>query len=505
MGEIKVTFLMMAYNTEKYIEKAIKSVLRQTEKNVVLCIRNNGSTDSTGDIIKKLAEEDSRIFYIENEINGVTKEGYKPFVKEWWPIKEELLGEYISIIDSDDYIENNFVEELYSVGKEKDADIVVGGNYFINENGQAIGKRTPPGIDINGLRNNPDEFPRIYNCFRTWWGKLFKTEFFLDNYEYAWNPVRPLWWNLDTLIMINYLLKVKKLVCIDKPYYYFLQRSDSTYSTRPMDAGRLLEAYALYNKDIECINSLSIYTEKNKEFIDRIHLAYLFESLEVYKHKEVPISERITWIEEILNDDIVRAYNHRLFLELYKGIEPFVADIIGDSKGDLSIYKSFFVRLKCFKDLYEADKSNVILFGMLFGCLCDSNNRYHFGDALKYLSFENLTSGVKFSLSFHNEVWRWWYYHPKDFIKTVVEEDYNEEFRAVKEQFISAFQEQDYEKACDLLEAASALCPIDRDIMYYRIQLCIMVDELELASILIATAYNLWHEDKDFNDLYNKI
>lgn len=505
MEKIKVTFLMMAYNTENYIEKAIKSVLAQTEKNIVLCIRNNGSTDSTGDIIKKLAEEDSRIYYVENEINGVTQEGYVPFVKEWWPIKEELLGEYVSIIDSDDYIENNFVEELYKAGKENNADIIVGGNYFINENGQIISKRIPPKIDFDGLRGNPNEFSKVYNCFRTWWGKLFKTEFFLDNYVDAWEPVVPLWWNLDTLIMINYLLKAKTLLCIEKPYYYFLDRSNSTYSTREMDAGRLLEAYALYNKNIECINKLSIYTDRNKEFIDRLHLAYLIESLEVYKNKEVSVSERITWIEEILNDDIVKTYNHGLFLDLYRGVEPFIANIILESKGDLSIYKSFIVRLKYFKDLYEINKNSVVLFPILFGCLCDRNNRHHFGDIFRHLSFGKLTTGEQFSLSFHNEIHKWWYYHPKDFVKTVVEKDYNKEVKTIKEQLINAFNVQDYEKACDLLEVVSGLCPIDREVMYYRIQLCIMIDELELANILIATAHNIWGEDKEFNNLYNRI
>lgn len=505
MKKIKVTFLMMAYNTEKYIEKAIRSILEQTEKDIALCIRNNGSTDSTGDIIRKLAKEDSRIYYVENKVNGLTEEGIIPFYKGWWPLKEELLGEYISIVDSDDYIENNFVEELYNAGKKVDADIVVAGNYFINENGQTLGTRMPPKVDINGLRSNPHNFPKLYNCFRTWWGKLFRTEFFLGNYEYAWEPVRPLWWNLDTIVMINYLLKAKNLICVDKPYYYFLDRSNSTYNMRPMDAGRLLEAYTLYNKDMECIKYLSINTLENEEFIEKIHLYYIIESLSVYRYKEICVKERIKWLKEFINDDIVRTYNQKLFLDIFANLEPFITDIIKDSKDDLSIYKSFIVRLKYFKDLYNVDKSNVLLLPILFGCLCDENNRHHFGDVFEQLNYEGLTTGEKFSLSFHSEIHKWWYFHPNDFIKTVLEKDNNEEFRIVKEQFIDAFHSEDYERACDLLELASSLCPIDRDIIYYRIQLCIMIQELDLASVLIATAHNLWKEDPEFYYLYNEL
>ena len=52
MKRVKVTFFMIAYNEEKFIKRAIESVQNQTEKDIELYIRNNGSTDNTGDIVK---------------------------------------------------------------------------------------------------------------------------------------------------------------------------------------------------------------------------------------------------------------------------------------------------------------------------------------------------------------------------------------------------------------------------------------------------------------------
>lgn len=52
--DTKVTFLMMAYNSEQYIEKAVNSILNQSEKSVNIIIRNNGSTDKTGEILDAL-------------------------------------------------------------------------------------------------------------------------------------------------------------------------------------------------------------------------------------------------------------------------------------------------------------------------------------------------------------------------------------------------------------------------------------------------------------------
>ena len=69
MDKPKVTFLMLAYNKENEVERAIKSVLGQTEQNVALFIRDNGSTDRTRDICREYAEKDARVRLVRNEVN----------------------------------------------------------------------------------------------------------------------------------------------------------------------------------------------------------------------------------------------------------------------------------------------------------------------------------------------------------------------------------------------------------------------------------------------------
>ena len=119
----KVTFIMMAYNTENYIEQAVRSVLNQTEKDVNLIVRNNGSTDRTGEILDRLASEDNRVYVMHNKTNGITDTGVGVFQPGWWFDREEYLGEYISVLDSDDYIASDFTEKLYNKAVAVDADM----------------------------------------------------------------------------------------------------------------------------------------------------------------------------------------------------------------------------------------------------------------------------------------------------------------------------------------------------------------------------------------------
>ena len=126
---------MLAYNKENEVERAIKSVLGQTEQNVALFIRDNGSTDRTRDICREYAERDARVRLVRNEVN-CRKDGGGSFndgcvTRYWTPLPDDIVGEYVSIIDSDDYLEPDFVEKLYAVANTIKAEIAVSGSSFL--------------------------------------------------------------------------------------------------------------------------------------------------------------------------------------------------------------------------------------------------------------------------------------------------------------------------------------------------------------------------------------
>ncbi|MBO4480233.1 MAG: glycosyltransferase family 2 protein [Alphaproteobacteria bacterium] len=112
----KVSVLVPCYNSERYIDECITSIINQSLKDIeVICI-NDGSTDNTLDIIKKYADLDSRVLVIDKP-----NEGYGKTMNRGLNIAS---GEYIAIVECDDWIEKNALELLYTTAKQNDADMV---------------------------------------------------------------------------------------------------------------------------------------------------------------------------------------------------------------------------------------------------------------------------------------------------------------------------------------------------------------------------------------------
>ena len=100
-----VSVLICVYNTEKYIEEAIRAVLNQTYSNLEVIIVNDGSTDSTLDILTNLALQDSRIKIINNKNN-------KGFINSLNIGIQHINSEYVARTDADDVTEQYWIEKI---------------------------------------------------------------------------------------------------------------------------------------------------------------------------------------------------------------------------------------------------------------------------------------------------------------------------------------------------------------------------------------------------------
>lgn len=121
-----VSIIMPVYNSEKYIERAIKSVIKQTYKNWELIIVNDGSTDSSKQICEKYSQNDKRIKVINKNNEGVS-------IARNCGINNSQ-GKYIMFLDSDDLYEENMIEKMYNIMIINKVDIVKA-NYKIINNG----------------------------------------------------------------------------------------------------------------------------------------------------------------------------------------------------------------------------------------------------------------------------------------------------------------------------------------------------------------------------------
>ena len=115
----KVSLVVPIYNSSKYLNKCIDSLVNQSLKDIEIILINDGSTDKSANVINEY--NDKRIKYIskKNEGNGKTrKRGIR-----------EATGKYIAFVDSDDYVERNLVELVYKIAEENNCDFVRFHNY----------------------------------------------------------------------------------------------------------------------------------------------------------------------------------------------------------------------------------------------------------------------------------------------------------------------------------------------------------------------------------------
>ncbi|AQW84939.1 glycosyltransferase, family 2 [Campylobacter pinnipediorum subsp. pinnipediorum] len=112
---IKVSFLVAAYNIEKYIKECIDSLINQTLKDIEVIVINDGSTDKTLEILESYEDKRLKIITQENQgLSSVRKNGTKL-----------AQGEYVIFIDGDDFVKDDYAEKAYNIAKEQCADMVI--------------------------------------------------------------------------------------------------------------------------------------------------------------------------------------------------------------------------------------------------------------------------------------------------------------------------------------------------------------------------------------------
>lgn len=122
----KVSVLVPIYNVEKFLQQCLESVVEQTLREIEIICINDGSTDSSAEIIREFAEKDDRIVVIDKPNSGYGDSMNQGLAR--------ARGEYIGIVESDDWIDTHAFEDLYRIAKMNDAD-VVRANYYQNYKG----------------------------------------------------------------------------------------------------------------------------------------------------------------------------------------------------------------------------------------------------------------------------------------------------------------------------------------------------------------------------------
>ncbi|MBQ1387592.1 glycosyltransferase [Candidatus Saccharibacteria bacterium] len=172
----KVSIVVPIYNVEKYLRECLDSILAQTLKDIEIIAIDDGSPDNCGKIIDEYAKKDKRLKAIHQKNSGYTTAVNKGI--------QLAKGEYIGIIESDDWIEPNMYEVLYKNAKENNTDVTKGGfwkyNSTLPKKKQNEYYKNPSKIDLRLAPKtvfNITEWPQLLAFHASIWSSIYKSSF----------------------------------------------------------------------------------------------------------------------------------------------------------------------------------------------------------------------------------------------------------------------------------------------------------------------------------------
>lgn len=220
--EIKVSIILPSLNVAKYIRKCIESVVSQTLQDIEIICVDAGSVDGTLELIREYEGKDNRIKVI---ISDKKSYGYQVNLG-----MDMASGEYIGIVETDDYVLDNMFESLYSIARNNDLDFVKGDYYNFRTEGGEFKQEIFCLSTEKAFYNRVVNIGRERECFlfpiNTWPGIYSKK--FLDSHHIRHNETPGASFQ-DNGFWFQTFVYAKRAMFLDKPYY--MHRRDNPASS----------------------------------------------------------------------------------------------------------------------------------------------------------------------------------------------------------------------------------------------------------------------------------
>src|SRR5699024_7731605 len=280
----KVSIIVPVYNAENYISHCIETLIQQTYTNIEIIIINDGSTDESYNICKQYEEMDNRIKLINIKNSGVS-------IARNIGI-ESSTGNYLTFVDSDDWIELNMIEFAINKIKEDNADIVIW-SYFKSFKDQEL--KLPLVTKTNAKFTN-DKSILIYKSIDsmygqnkdiqtvsagTTWCKLYKKKLIVEN-NIKFNPI--LIRAQDTVFSIKAFTLAKKIMYYNENLYHYRITDTSTSSGTRFISDTLTPFNSLLDEFATFKNCVNDKVEFTKVFNIRVTKVLLWHLEHNYFH-----------------------------------------------------------------------------------------------------------------------------------------------------------------------------------------------------------------------------
>ncbi len=250
-----ITVIVPVYNVEQYLRQCLDSILNQTYQEIEVLLINDGSTDASDEICREYAERDNRIRYFVKENGGLSDARNYAL--------DRAEGEYVTFVDSDDFLMEQALEKLYATSLLGESDLVVGFFcYFEEPYFQLFTKEHFPELPITYVDSlyalhQMDEMVDVnFLRFSTAWGKLYKISLF-DGIRYPYGKYAE-----DQFTTWRLYLKAEKIAVSNQVVYAYRHNPNSlsnNFNLSHMDYIDALEERIHETKDIEGIDIVKTY------------------------------------------------------------------------------------------------------------------------------------------------------------------------------------------------------------------------------------------------------
>lgn len=480
---VKVCFRMFAYNSEKYIEKTLDSLIAQTEENWILYLINNGSTDSTGKICEEYVKNDSRIIYIKLETNNILTEKEKVIDKKNLEEIAKRQAEYFAVLDSDDYLDPDFIKIMYNEAKASGADVTCcGTSMFIDGQDGKYYLRQPMNCEVLNNSFSKRQFFENYGTLRTLWGKFYKPAewaYLNDIIENKCKVVN----GMDTYCVLTLLIEhTKKIKFIQNPMYFYRVRRNSFYSSKP-DKKRCYEGGILFEVGKLLANKANLADNDITDFLYSVYFNHVKDLVEMLNSDtKMNLEEKVDFIEYVFEQQYFReAYN---FAKV--DIDVLISNVIAKLSNNLTVIEKYKLLKSYVVRMYsEINIPNWTKFNMVWklAILCDDKNVLNWGN--------DNTSTVNSS--------------NKEKIIEVVNAPLTKEHIKQKQDLLTSIENDDVNGANENLAKLLETRPLDREALYFKMYIDAFTKQFASAVLVAEIARVFWGKDEEIINMINMV
>ncbi|WP_027087251.1 glycosyltransferase family 2 protein [Cohnella panacarvi] len=311
-----VSIIIPVYNTEKFVGRALESVLEQTYKNIEVIVVNDGSQDGSGEICDEYSRRDSRVIVVHQINSGVSAARNKAL--------EISRGRYIQFVDSDDVIVSHMTETFVTEMENSDCDIVICGFANVGQERQGISAETRLTetrlFAVSELLVLSYKDSKVAPIVWSSCNMMFKNDIMQAN-ELRFNSSYAK--GEDGLFTLDYLSKCKKALVLDQVFYiHYIYDPLERVSTVSQFAPDLYELRLIYFERLYFIVEGQI-NEQQKTIL----LQLFYDKLIAGIVRMVAYSEHFTDIEQrlsaIVNNEIV-IRSGKVYKRFRKGDSVFI-------------------------------------------------------------------------------------------------------------------------------------------------------------------------------------